>query len=118
MTNKTLDMKGPYSFTPEGIDEQITETSPGNYALGYMDNKDFRVRYVGRSDTDVCDRLKSHIGKRPKCTHFKYSYASSPKTAYEKECQNYHDFTPPENKMHPDQPSGNTRRWACPEGCQ
>ncbi|WNJ81933.1 hypothetical protein RJE46_12135 [Cedecea neteri] len=118
MTSKTLNMEGPFSFTPEEIDKQITRTSAGNYALGYLENNTFIVLYVGRSDSNVCTRLQSHVGNHPQCDQFKYSYASSAKAAYEKECQNYHDFTPPENKIHPDQPSNNSRRWACPEGCQ
>ncbi|MEA5215293.1 hypothetical protein [Enterobacter cloacae] len=117
MTKKSLNMKGSYPFTREEIDKQITSTSAGNYALGYLNKGVFMVCYVGRSDSDVNARLKSHIGNHPNCDRFKYSYATSAKAAYEKECQNYHDFTPGENKIHPDQPSGNTRKWACPAGC-
>jgi hypothetical protein len=114
MSKPSLGMNGSYEFSSEEIDARISKTSAGNYALGYIDENNFIVRYVGRSDSDVNHRLKSHIGKHPMCTHFKYFYASSPKDAYEKECQNWHDFNPHENKIHPDQPSNNSKKWKCP----
>ncbi len=101
-----------YELTSEEIDRVVPKTV-GNYALGYISKDKFIVRYVGRSDSDVNQRLKSHIGKHPLCTHFKFSTASSPKAAFEKECQNWHDFNPPENQIHPDRPS-NSKNWKCP----
>lgn len=39
-------MKGPYLYTREAIDENVTKTSAGNYALGYKDEKStFIVQY-------------------------------------------------------------------------
>lgn len=96
----SLGMKGPYKLDNDTIDAVVTQTSPGNYALGRKnDEGTFVVGYVGRSDSDVNDRLKSWVGntKRPL---FKFSYASSPKAAFEKECENYHDFDPPGNDKH------------------
>jgi len=46
-----------YPLDRDVIDELITRTSPGNYALGYMDRDGFNVFYVGRSDSDVRRRL-------------------------------------------------------------
>ncbi len=106
----TLDMNGPWPLTNEGIDGAITRTAPGNYALGTSEADGLlKVSYVGRSDSDLNKRLKEHIG-----THlqFKASYASSIKEAFEKECRNWHDFNPPENKLHPDRPEG--KDWKCP----
>ena len=84
-------------------------------ALGYVDNKGiFRVQYVGRSDTDVNDRIKDHLGEN--YAAFKFSYATSPKAAFEKECQNYHDFGGSKklkNNIHPDHPD-NSPNWKCP----
>lgn len=104
-----LGMKGPYVFNEQSIDNVITQTSPGNYALGYTnDENTFIVQYVGRADSNVNARLKQHIGE--KYASFKFSYATSPKAAYEKECQNYHDFGGPKgklkNKIHPGDPKG------------
>jgi hypothetical protein len=53
-----LDMSESYELTNQKIDEIVTQTSPGNYALGYVSNSTFIVRYVGRSDTDLNGRLK------------------------------------------------------------
>lgn len=106
-----LNMNGPYRFDKETINDVITRTSAGNYALGYVDNSTFYVLYVGRADSDVKERLLQHLGE--KYTEFKFSYATSPKSAFEKECQNYHDFNPRDNKIHPDRPS-NSKDWKCP----
>lgn len=110
-----LNMKGPYDFTNENVDKYITRTCAGNYALGYVDKDNaFVVQYIGRSDTDVNDRIKDHIGENHAA--FKFSYATSPKAAFEKECQNYHDFGGSEklkNNIHPDHPD-NSPNWKCP----
>ena len=110
----TLNMNGPYELTRSKINEVVTRTSPGNYALGYVNSENtFIVQYVGRSDSDVASRLRQHVGEKYK--RFKYSYATSPKAAFEKECINYHDFGGSQslhNKIHPDRPAGSG--WKCP----
>ena len=114
----SLNMNGAYKLNNNDINNQVTKTSPGNYALGYMKAKDdgghtFIVQYVGRSDTDVAGRLKQHVGE--KYENFKYSYAKSPKAAFEEECRNYHDFGESEsldNDVHPRRP--NNSGWKCP----
>jgi hypothetical protein len=108
----SLDMAGFYELDVETIDSTVTRTCCGNYGLGYIKDGDFYVKYVGRSDTDLKARLKNHIGNYK---YFKYSYATSPKAAFEKECQNFHDFGETEkldNKMHPDRPKDTN--WKCP----
>ena len=88
-------MNGPYLLNKDKIDEVVTETSAGNYALGYVNEKGtFIVKYVGRADSDV---------------------NASPKAAFEKECRNYHDFGGSkslDNKIHPDRPKNSS--WKCP----
>jgi len=110
----SLEMKGPHPLTDSEIDRQVTRTSPGNYGLGYTkDDGTYIVQYVGRSDNDVNSRLHDWTGKKYK--QFKYSYASSAKEAFEKECHNYHDFGGSEkldNDVHPDRPSGTNLK--CP----
>jgi len=59
---RSLDMDGPYPLSNEAIDEALTRTSPGNYALGYMEDTTFVVFYVGRSDSDVRQRLRNWVG--------------------------------------------------------
>ncbi|MBA7669158.1 hypothetical protein ES703_77286 [subsurface metagenome] len=108
-----LNMNGPYRLTVEKIDEVVTRESPGNYALGRVDKNSFIVSYVGRSDDDLNGRLKYWVGKKYK--HFKFSYATSRKAAFEKECKNFHDFGELEkldNEHHPDRPDGTD--WQCP----
>jgi hypothetical protein len=110
----SLGMEGPCNFTSAKIDEIVTKTSPGNYALGYTkDDGTFIVQYVGRSDTDVNQELKTRLDSEYK--KFKYSYATSPKAAFEKECRNYHDFDGKEkldNVIHPSRPPRTD--WKCP----
>jgi hypothetical protein len=59
---RLLEMNGSYPLTDEGVDETVTRTAPGNYALGYMDGSTFMVFYIGRSDSDVRDRLHEWVG--------------------------------------------------------
>jgi hypothetical protein len=112
----SLNMNGPYPLTAQRIDEVVTRTSPGNYALGRVSDGTFYVSYVGRSDDDVKARLKSWVDAKPnRYKRFKFSYATSPKAAFEKECHNYHDFGENEtldNKSHPQRPAGTN--WKCP----
>lgn len=108
-------MLGPYDFTKEEIEERVTNKQAGNYALGYVDEKStFKVLYVGRSDTDLNAELKNRTSWT-KYKQFKYSYASSAKTAFEKECNNYHDFGGKgslDNEIHPARPDGTI--YSCP----
>ena len=59
---RSLGMNGSYPLSDEAIDEVMTQTSAGNYALGYMDGDTFDVFYVGRSDTDLRQRLHEWVG--------------------------------------------------------
>ena len=61
-TMRLLEMHGSYRLDEKAIEEQLTNISPGNYALGYLDGEDFTVFYVGRSDSDVRQRLHEWVG--------------------------------------------------------
>ena len=61
-TLQSLQMSGSYPLDDEAIDDVIKLTSPGNYALGYMDGDRFNVFYVGRSDSNVKQRLHQWVG--------------------------------------------------------
>ena len=102
-------LRGPFPLTANGINDNVISTSAGAYALGRSEDGMFYIDYVGRSDSDVNDRLHDHVGENPQ---FKYEYYSSSKAAFEKECRLYHDFEPPRNKIHPDRP--NSSNWKCP----
>ncbi|MBD0384839.1 hypothetical protein [Paenibacillus sedimenti] len=106
-------LEGPFLFNANTISAVVTSKAPGNYALGRMKGDIFEVSYVGRSDIDLGNRIKDHLFKP--YTHFKASYASSSKTAYEKECKNFHDFGGTrllDNEIHPDRPVGT--HYRCP----
>ncbi|MEA4968763.1 MAG: hypothetical protein VB048_11690 [Bacteroidaceae bacterium] len=108
-----LEMNGPYLLTNDEIDKRVESGKIGNYALGYVKEKVFYVKYVGRSDNDLNKRLKEHLGEN--YSYFKYSYSSSIKNAFEKECKNYHDFGGADkldNKIHPDKPENTS--YKCP----
>ena len=74
----SLEMSGSYPLSHEAIDEMVSRTSPGNYALGYMDGTTFMVFYVGRSDSDVKRRLHEWVGAPSRYE----MYAPSAKAAY------------------------------------
>lgn len=57
-----LGMSGSFPLDDAMIDQVVSRTSPGNYALGYMDDSTFVVFYVGRSDSDVKRRLHEWVG--------------------------------------------------------
>lgn len=57
-----LEMRGSFPLDDAKIDEMVCRTSPGNYALGYLDGDSFVVFYVGRSDRDVRRRLHEWVG--------------------------------------------------------
>ena len=108
-----LNMKGPFTFTNDVIDDVIQDDIIGNYALGEVNDKGrLTVTYVGRSDTDLKSELKQRLDTHPH-SHFKASFASSVEEAYNKECQNYHDFSPSENEIHPAKANSNIKCPIC-----
>lgn len=105
-----------YELSEEIINQIIEPNRIGNYAYGYLnDNGSFIVKYVGRSDSDLKSRIKHGLQDRlndescKKYERFKFSYASSVKEAYDKECRNFHDFGGDRgllnNINHPDKPN-------------
>ncbi|GGF28982.1 hypothetical protein GCM10011611_38830 [Aliidongia dinghuensis] len=108
-------LTGPYAHTSAEVDNQVTRTSAGAYALGRTDSSGtFLVSYVGRSDDDLNNRLKTHASNAT-YKQFKYGYMGSSKAAFEKECTLYHDFgeSSLDNKIHPARPANST--WSCPK---
>jgi len=106
-------LNGPYALDAVTIDRVVTWKSSGAYALGRSDVDTFYVSYVGRSDVDVAGRLRQHVGKY---AQFKFDYFASPKAAFDKECNLYHDFGGPQgvldNDVHPARPDATN--WQCP----
>jgi hypothetical protein len=60
-TMRSLEMSGSFPLDDESIDNLITRTSAGNYALGFMDGDEFSVFYIGRSDSDLRRRLHEWV---------------------------------------------------------
>lgn len=110
-----LEMQGPYVLIPDKIDEIVTAKTPGNYALGYIADKNFIVVYIGRSDNDLNSELKKLVFCKSDCLFFKFFLVKSADEAFEKECLNYHDFggnTGLKNNKHPVPLKGFD--WKCP----
>ena len=107
-------LKGPYALTKKGIEDEVILTTSGAYALGHTNKSGkFVVEYVGRSDSDIEDRLQDWV--KSKYRQFMYDYYFTPKEAYEKECHLYHDFggfRELDNEKHPDRPDG--AKFGCP----
>lgn len=78
-TMRSLEMSGSYPLNGEAIDGMLTRTSPGNYALGYMDGDVFSVFFVGRSDRDLRRRLHDWVGRPSRYEN----YACPAKAAWE-----------------------------------
>lgn len=75
---RSLEMTGSFPLSDQAIDDAVAQRSPGNYALGYMDDDLFRVFFVGRSDSDVRERLHEWVGMPSRCER----YASQAKASW------------------------------------
>jgi hypothetical protein len=98
-------------LTEKEINKHFKRIAPGNYMLGKIDAEgDFKFTYVGRSDEDLGERLRDHIGSYE---YFKAAYADNAKQAFEMECVDYHDIRPLDNKAHPDRSAGSDMKCPC-----
>ena len=114
---QSTDTKHAYSLSANSVAKVVKRTSAGSYALGRVqeNGNGFCVLYVGRSDSDMALELQDWVGENARYKAFIFSYASSPKAAFEQECENYHDFGGPElldNAGHPQRPPETD--WLCP----
>lgn len=62
-TLRSLEMQGSHALDDAVIDDVLTHTSAGNYALGYLDDGVFCVFYVGRANADLRERLHEWVGR-------------------------------------------------------
>lgn len=103
-------LRGPFSLTPDVIDEELADKCPGAYALGFIDHLGrFSITYVGSAGEDLKSKLRSHTGT---ATHFKFRHFAEQRQAFEKECEMFHQFMPTGNFLHPSRPPG--ADWTCP----
>ena len=109
-TGAKTGLLGPYRLNFDTIDATVTRSSAGVYALGYASPEGkFCINHVGRADSDVKGKLRNCIGS---ATLFKFGYTPSSKAAFERECELFHDLSPPGNRVHPGRAPGTN--WECP----
>ena len=105
-------MIGPYKLNLDNIDQLIRAERPGNYMLGGLSNNKFVPCYVGRSETNLNERLKDWVGKY---NYFVFCLSPSIQDAFYKECHNYHlniKLFKLDNDVHPVRPD--SKDWKCP----
>ena len=104
---------GPYPLTEHNVKKHVTDaedwSSASVFALGLTKHKSFYLRRVGHGDGDLAEILLSYIGQY---SAFRFKFYRSTRTAYDKECQLYHEFKPKDNTAHPIKPR-NTK-FTCP----
>jgi hypothetical protein len=96
-------LDGPFPLCNKHLVSRVTRRAPGIFLLSATRGGEIDPRRVERSDDDVAEHLKHHIGLY---SHFAWAYASSPMVAYDMECEMYHTWRPPENINHPEKPTG------------
>lgn len=103
---------GPFALDCASIDRYVGNNI-GAFALGATNERgEFVVRYIGRSDTNVNQQLKSWVGRYEQ---FEYRHFLSVRAAFEKECRLFHDFGGTarlDNVAHPARPEA--AEWTCP----
>lgn len=101
---------GPLRLAYDEITNAIPKVGPGAFVLGHhgQDGR-FYVQYVGRADDNLRDTLLQRIGSG---NLFKFRNVSTGEAAFHAECELFHDFQPPGNRMHPDRSPGT--KWECP----
>ncbi len=105
-------MLGGFPLDKAQIDVRVPAAAIGAYVLS-RDGK--TAHYVGRSDSDLANRLRTHAAISGYTT-FWYELARSPMQAYFLECEWFHKFHPTANQNHPAVPPRVT--WKCPvAGC-
>ena len=112
---QSTDIKHPCNLSAQAIAEAVTRMSAGTYALGRVQENRFCPLYVGRSDDDVARELRGWVGEKARYKVFVFSYAPTAQAAFERECEDYHDFGATErldNAQHPQRPAQTD--WLCP----
>lgn len=111
-------LKGTHKLKRTTISEVVEAKKIGVYVVGYVEDENFYVRYVGRSDEhDLDGRIRARVGKHRDETHFKFRYCNKAPTAFHLECGLYHKHKGfIRNKIHPDRPK--SMKYPCPvPGC-
>lgn len=103
----------PILFLPQIVRAVVAEGRAGAYVLG--SGSDFKVGYVGRSDTCIQHRLATH-NYLYRFDYFIFRYAASIEEAYLFECEAFHALDQNGgtilNKYHPAAPHSSS--MSCP----
>ena len=105
---------GPLRLNEDNVEAVVNGALPGAYALGRMRGRSFVVNFVGRADDNVREDLLDHA-RRGKYKMMRFDYCASAETAFQRECEIYHDFGAAwllDNKKHPAPAEG--QDWRCP----
>jgi len=81
----------------------VSEKEIGAYCLGTFITGSHEVKYVGRSDNNLRNRLLNHA-REGKYVYFAFWTTKTIIEAYYKECELFHNHNSAVNKMHPDAP--------------
>lgn len=104
-------MLGPFLISD--VNSKIKTKSPGAYILS---RNGTNAHFVGRSDSDILNAIKSKAETDSSYTQFFYEVTPSDMEAYYLECKWYHKYLPPDNNKHPSTPPN--VNWRCPiKGC-
>lgn len=105
-----------YPLTEEGLEAIPEDIIHGNYRIGLLGTLfgHFYVKYIGRADHGLKNRVGQHlddfikdlIEKNPGKVYFSFNEEINELDAYNRECQDFHDFDPELNDYHPAKPAG------------
>ena len=62
-TLRRLRMRGPYPLAADAVERAVARRSPGNFALGYLEDGTFRVFLLGRADANLRQALLSWVDR-------------------------------------------------------
>ncbi len=98
-------------LTIENVEHSVSKNATGTYFLAKNVNSDIHLKYIGRSDTRLRERLLNHV-KIGKYTHFSFQLTNTIYEAYRIECREWHNAIDLDNKIHPKKPKN--LNYRCP----
>jgi hypothetical protein len=92
-----------YKLKKKEVRQQVPKHSTGTYFLAIRSGEGYLIKYVGRSDTHLRQRLLTHV-ENNKYTHFSIEITNTIFEAFRLECREWHNSFPLDNKIHPRKP--------------
>ena len=87
-----------FKLRKEEVRQRVPKHSTGAYFLAIKMGKNYRIKYVGRSDTHLRQRLLTHVSNK-KYTHFSTEITDTIFEAFRLECREWHNSFPLDNKV-------------------